>query len=121
MSIHLLNDFKPDDQNWDTLLTVTSPRLEEIKVHSFDGLVTSGPPVGWEGVDDLLCRHYDRSLQNGVGDFRVSLHPTDIESEEECAELLKYVQKVWPRFVKKGTVTLSLEESIPRGFGSRAV
>ena len=77
--------------------------------------------MGWEGIDDLLCRHYDRSLQNGVGNFRVSLHPTDIDSEKECAELLKYVQKVWPRFAKKGTVTLSLEESVPRGSGLRVV
>ena len=112
-----MTDFKPDDPNWDTLLTITSPRLEEIKIDSFDGVVNSRSLAGWEGIDDLLCRHYDRSLQNGVGNFRVSLHPTDIDSEEECADLLEYVQKVWPRFVKKGTVTLSLEEGNYRGLG----
>jgi hypothetical protein len=116
-----LTDFKPNDQNWDTLRTITSPHLEEIKIHSFDGLVTNESLVGWEGIDDLLCQHYDRSLQNDVGDFRVSLHPTDVDSEQERVDLLEYVRKAWPRFVKKGTVTLSLEESNCRAFGPRVV
>jgi len=110
LSIHLLGDFREDDPNWDALFTVTSPHLEEIKIRSFDGVVTSGQSlVGWEGIDDLLCRHHDRSHQNGVGNFRVSLHPTDIYLEEEYGRLLGCVQEVWPRFVKKGTVVLSLE------------
>lgn len=73
--------------------------------------------MGWEGIDDLLCQHYDRGLENGIGNFRVSLHPTDLDSEQDCADLLRYVGKVWPRFVKKGTVTLSLEESKYYGLG----
>lgn len=64
----------------------------------------------WEGIDDLLCQRFDKSYQNGVGNFRVSLYPTDIDSEWECAELLECVRKAWPRFVKKGTVALSLEQ-----------
>lgn len=125
LSIHLLGDFKPDDPNWDALLSMASPYLEEIKIRSFDGIVTSRSLVGWEGIDDLLCRHYDRSVQNSIRNLRVSLYPTDIELEVECVELLDCVWKAWPRFVKKGTVALSLEpydgESNYHGFGPRAV
>lgn len=123
LSIHLLGDFRHDDPNWDALLTITSPHLEEIKICSFDGVVTNRSLAGWEGIDDLLCRHFDRSYQNGIGGFRVSMYPTDIDSEGGCAELLECVWKAWPRFVKKGTVVLSIEpedgESNYRGFGPR--
>jgi len=92
-----LGDFRRDDPNWDALLDVTSPHLEEIKVRSFDGLVTSRSLVGWEGIDDLLCRTHDRSYQNGIESLRISLHPMDIDSEEECGQLLECVHKVWPK------------------------
>ena len=39
----------------------------------------------------------------------MSYHPTDINSEGECAELLKCVRKAYPRFLKEGTVTLPPE------------
>ena len=104
-----MGDFKPDDPNWDALLTVASPYLEEVRIRSFDGFVTSRSLAGWEVIDDLLCKHYDSSFQNGVWNFRVSLHPTEIDSEKEFAELLECVRTVWPRFVKKGTVALSLD------------
>jgi len=121
LSIHLSGDFRRDDPNWDALLDVTSHHLEEIKIRSFDGLVTSRSLVGWEGIDDLLCRIHDRSYQNGIESLRISLHPTDIYSGEECGQLLECVHKVWPNFVKKGAVILSLKpydgEIDHHGFG----
>jgi len=110
LSIHLLGDFKPDDPNWDALLTVNSPYLEEIRIRSFDGIVTSRTLIGWEGIDDILYRHYERSRQNGVGNFRVSLHPTDLNSAQEYAVLLLCVWAAWPKFTKEGTVTLPTEQ-----------
>ena len=109
LSIHLLGDFKWDDPNWAVLNTITSPYLEEIKICSFDGYVAHRDLKGWEEVDDMLCQNHDRSLRNGVGGFRVSLHPTDIDLGDEFVLLMECVRDVWPRFVKKGTLVLSLE------------
>ena len=41
--------------------------------------------------------------------FCVSLHPTDIDLGDEFVRLMECVRDVWPRFVKKGTLVLSLE------------
>jgi len=109
LSIHLLGDFKHDDPNWDSLSTITSPYLEEIKICSFDGSLATETPIGWEATDDLLCQQYDRSYRNGVGNFRVSLHPTEIDSMGEYADLLSYALDAWPKFSKKGSVTMCPE------------
>ena len=109
LSIHLLGDFKRDDPNWAILNTITSPYLEEIKICSFDGYVAHRDLKGWEEVDDMLCQNYDRSHRNGVGNFRVSLYPTDIDLGDEFVRLMECARDVWPRFVKKGILVLSLK------------
>jgi hypothetical protein len=107
--VHLLGDFRHDDLNWDPLFTLASPCLEEVRICFSDSTVEKKFLVGWETIDDLLCQHYDRSYRNGVTNFRVSLHPTDLDLGIECGRLMGFLRKAWPRFMKNGDLILSLE------------
>lgn len=94
---------------WRILETITSPHLEEINI-SFDDERRESP-AGPEEVDDLLCGCYDRSWENGVSTFHVNLYPnpSDPDGTQDWYWLGKYVQKAWPRFLKKGIVNLPCE------------
>ena len=109
LSIRLSDGFEPEDFNWDVLRTVTSPYLKEIKVISFNQTMIEKPWAGWEEIDELLCRCHDRSHGNNVMTFHVSLHPMDVDSEDNGDEFMGSVREAWPRFLKKGTVNLCLE------------
>ena len=99
-----MRNFESDDPQWDLLEGITSCYLEEIEVDFFGGWEKSGSPLARrEKVDNLLCQCYDRSHQNGVKTFHVSLRPR--YGRENLAEWwMERASAAWPNFCTKGFV-----------------
>ena len=95
--IFFADEFGPDDPNWDVLGTIASPHLEEIAIRIHRGETAWGSPEDWEEVDNCFCELYERK------ELCVNLHPSYSDQETDPNLLVGYIQKFWPRFLKKGT------------------
>ena len=87
---------------------MTSSHLEEVKVSFYDSWVVQ-PPIGPEEVENILCECYDRSRENNVNTFHVSLNPIFGVPKDDRDDFVEQVQKAWPRFLQRGIVRLPFE------------
>jgi hypothetical protein len=97
LAIHL-SPYTPD---LDILHSIRSPYLEEIRVVIYDKLEGPTEP---EVIDDLLCKFYDRSYQNNVKTFHVSLESMRPGPDLIPEWLVEDAKRLWPKFAQKGSI-----------------
>ena len=95
--------FDASDIGWDYLRTVNPSNLEEINVHDLSPNVTNTVLEGWQEIDNLLCRLYERSCARV---FRIRLHPLRVfgfHLEDHHDQWMDHIQRAWPRFFENRT------------------